>query len=68
MMTYRRAEGDPGGGGCVVCNYVHLFRGGFSNIRGVCSILFLFHVVSDGGKVIAYIVLCFVQRTTYSCY
>jgi hypothetical protein len=65
MMMYRGIGGYSGSLPCFI--YVHIFRGDFPRVIGVCYI-FLFDVLSDGGKVFVYIVLCSVQGTTSSCY
>jgi hypothetical protein len=47
-------------------NYVHILRSSFPHVSVVCFVFF-FDVVSDGGKVFVYIVLCSVQGFTSSC-
>jgi hypothetical protein len=53
MMIYRGAEGSSWG--LRDFNYVHILRGNFPHVSGVCSIFFV-DVVSDGGKVFVCIV------------
>jgi hypothetical protein len=53
-------------GVCVVFNYVHILYVSFPHVNGICSVLF-FDVMSDGGEVSVYIILCSVQGTKSSC-
>lgn len=65
MMMCRKAGGFSGGLCCF--NYVCILHVSFLRVSGVCSVSF-FDVMSDGGEVSVYIVLCSVQGTKSSCY
>jgi hypothetical protein len=54
-------------GVCIVFNYVHILHGSFPRVSGVCSV-FLFDVMSDGGKVSCIYCVLSVQGTTSSYY
>jgi hypothetical protein len=52
---------------CVAFNYVHILRGSFLHVSGVCSVFF-YDVMNDGGKVFVYMVLRSVRGTMSSTY
>jgi hypothetical protein len=66
-MIYRGAEGYSGSLRCFT--YVHVLHESFPRLNGVrvCSTS-LFDVVSNGGKIVVYIVLYSVQDNTRSYY